>query len=74
MFDRITRAQAASSLACFGWWHHSIENGLDKIDWAAMQTHIRVYAAYLWQLCTAPVLPFRFPSYALSFVKCLQGQ
>jgi hypothetical protein len=25
-----------------------------------MQEHIRVYSAYLWELTTAPVLPFRF--------------
>jgi len=46
--------------ATLGWWHHSIENRLDKMDWALMQEHIRVYAAYLWELTTAPVLPFRF--------------
>jgi hypothetical protein len=46
--------------ATLGWWHHSIENRLDKLDWALMQEHIRVYAAYLWELTTAPVLPFRF--------------
>jgi hypothetical protein len=46
--------------ATLGWWHHSIENRLDKLDWSLMQEHIRVYAAYMWQLTTAPVLPFRF--------------
>jgi hypothetical protein len=25
-----------------------------------MQEHLRVYSAYLWELTTAPVLPFRF--------------
>jgi hypothetical protein len=46
--------------ATLGWWHHSIENRLDKMDWKLMQEHIRMYAAYLWELTTAPVLPFRF--------------
>lgn len=50
----------ATANATLGWWHHSIENRLDKMDWALMQEHIRVYAAYLWELATAPVLPFRF--------------
>lgn len=50
----------ATALANLGWWHHSIENRLDKMDWALMQEHIRIYGAYLWTLCTAPVLPFRF--------------
>jgi hypothetical protein len=57
-----------TALASFGWWHHSIENRLDKIDWTAMQTHIRVYAAYLWRLCTEPVLPFRFTPVADEFI------
>lgn len=49
-----------TSLATLGWWHHSIENRLDKLDWGLMAVHLRVYAAWLWELCTAPVLPFRF--------------
>lgn len=49
-----------SALATLGWWHHSIENTLDKLDWEWMQVHIRIYAAYLWELCTAPVLPFTY--------------
>lgn len=49
-----------TALAGLGWWHHSIENRLDKLDWGLMATHMRVYAAWMWELCTAPVLPFRF--------------
>ena len=49
-----------SALATLGWWHHSVENRTDKLDWDWMQVHIRVYAAYLWELCTAPVLPFAY--------------
>lgn len=50
----------ATALANLGWWHHSIENRLDKLDWQWMGTHLQIYAAWLWELCTAPVLPFRF--------------
>jgi hypothetical protein len=50
----------ASALATLGWWHHSLENRLDKLDWDWMQVHIRIYAAYLWELCTAPMLPFAY--------------
>jgi len=49
-----------SALATLGWWHHSVENRTDKLDWDWMQVHIRIYAAYLWELCTAPVLPFAY--------------
>jgi hypothetical protein len=49
-----------TALATLGWWHHSVENRMDKLDWEWMQIHIRTYAAYLWELCTAPLLPFYY--------------
>lgn len=51
---------ATSAHADLGWWHHSIHNTIDKLDWDWMQVHLRIYAAYLWELCTAPVLPFAY--------------
>jgi hypothetical protein len=48
--------------ATLGWWHHTVENTLDKVDWDALPLHLRVYGAYLWELCTAPVLPFDYVS------------
>ena len=62
----------ATANATLGWWHHSIENRLDKMDWALMQEHIRVYAAYLWELTTAPVLPFRFSPVAEQVIARLE--
>ena len=62
----------ASALATRGWWHHSIECTIDKLDWEYMQPHMRVYAAYLWELCTAPVLPFTYAPVAEQIVKRLQ--
>ncbi|MEO1103848.1 MAG: M28 family peptidase, partial [Pseudomonadota bacterium] len=41
-----------TALATLGWWHHSVENRLDKLDWEWMQVHLRIYAAWLWELCT----------------------
>lgn len=46
--------------ANFGWWHHSVENTLDKVDWDSLPQHMRAYAAYLYELCTAVILPMRF--------------
>lgn len=57
-----------SALANLGWWHHSIENTIDKLDFDFMQTHLEVYAAYLWELCTAPVLPFEYVGVADQFI------
>jgi len=62
----------ATALATRGWWHHSIECTTDKLDWDYMQSHMRVYAAYLWELCTAPVLPFTYAPVAAQILKRLQ--
>jgi len=62
----------ASALANLGWWHHSLENTIDKLDWTFMDEHLRVYAAYLWELCTAIVLPYEFVSVAEQFIERLE--
>lgn len=62
----------ATALATRGWWHHSIECTIDKLDWDYMPAHMRVYAAYLWELCTAPVLPFTYAPVAEQIIKRLQ--
>jgi hypothetical protein len=58
--------QATANATC-GWWHHSLESTFDKIDWDWMAEHIRIYGAYLWELCTAPILPFEFVGVADQF-------
>ena len=62
----------ASALATRGWWHHSIECTIDKLDWAFMEEHLRVYAAYLWELCTVPVLPFTYTPVAEQIIERLK--
>ena len=64
---------AATAGAAFGWWHHTLENTLDKIEWDAMGDHLRVYGSYLWELCTAPVLPYEFVTVADELVSRLQA-
>lgn len=58
----------ATALATCGWWHHSLECTFDKLDWDWMAEHIKVYGVYLWDLCTAPILPFEFVSVADQFL------
>jgi len=60
-----------TALANLGWWHHSLENTIDKLDFTFMGDHMRVYAAYLWELCTAVVLPFEYVSVADGFIERL---
>jgi hypothetical protein len=49
-----------TALATLGWWHHSIHNTLDKVDRNLLGLHLRVYARWLWELLTEPVLPFEY--------------
>lgn len=60
-----------SALATLGWWHHSIENTIDKLDWNWMQVHLRIYTAWMWELCTAPILPYAFSPVAEQVTKRL---
>jgi hypothetical protein len=61
----------ATADANMGWWHHSMECTVDKVDFDWMQPHLRVYAAWLWTLCTAPILPFDFTAVARQFASRL---
>lgn len=60
-----------TAMASLGWWHHSVENTLDKIDFDFLAQHLRVYAGYLWELCTAIVLPFEYVGVADQFIERL---
>ncbi len=59
---------AATAGASIGWWHHSLENTLDKVGWETFPAHLRVYAGYLWGLCTEAVLPFDYVEVAQQFL------
>ncbi|MEZ4522071.1 MAG: M28 family peptidase [Thermomicrobiales bacterium] len=49
-----------TALASLGWWHHSIHNTMDKLDKGRLELHLRLYGRWVWQLLTAPVLPYRY--------------
>ena len=49
-----------TALASLGWWHHSIHNTMDKLDQDRLDLHLRLYARWVWDLLTAPVLPYRY--------------
>jgi hypothetical protein len=63
---------AASANAAYGWWHHSMENTIDKLDWTFMAEHLKVYGSYLWELCTAPILPYEFAGLARRYRERLE--
>jgi hypothetical protein len=58
----------ATALASLGWWHHSLHNTLDKVDRERLALHLRVYARWVWELLTAPVLPYEYAPVARRFV------
>jgi len=62
----------ATADANMGWWHHSMECTIDKVDFQWMDAHLRVYAAWLWELCTAAILPFDFLAVAQQFAVRLE--
>jgi hypothetical protein len=47
-----------------GWWWHTTEDTLDKIDFDNLVRDARVYAEALWRLCTLPRLPFDYAATA----------
>jgi hypothetical protein len=57
----------ATALATLGWWHHTLECTIDKVDFTQMPKHLEVYAAYLWELLTAPILPYTYTPAAEQF-------
>ncbi len=43
-----------------GWWWHTPDDTLDKIDGPNFVRDTRVYLLACWRLCTLPVLPFDY--------------
>jgi len=61
----------ATALATLGWWHHTLECTIDKVDFKQMPKHLEIYASYLWELLTAPVLPYTYVPVAEQFIERL---
>jgi hypothetical protein len=58
----------ATAIANLGWWHHSLACTIDKVDFHWMRDHLRIYGAWLWELCTARILPFSYGQVAEQFI------
>lgn len=54
-----------------GWWWHTTEDLLDKIDPANLKRDAEVYAEALWQLTTGVRLPFDFANAADEMAEAL---
>ena len=56
-----------------GWWWHTTEDTLDKIDKENLRRDAQVYALALWRWCTAPVLPLDYRETAAEIQTALRG-
>ncbi len=43
-----------------GWWHHTTDDTLDKIDPVNLVRDTQIYLLTCWRLCTLSTLPFNF--------------
>ena len=55
-----------------GWWWHTTEDTMDKIDRDNLARDARIYARILWRWCTAPVLPLDYRATAAEFRETLR--
>lgn len=54
----------AAKTGGLGWWWHTPEDTLDKIDRSNLRRDAHVYALVLWRWCTMPVLPLDYAATA----------
>lgn len=44
----------------FGWWWHTPEDTIDKLDQENLERDCRIYLRLVYRACTAPILPLSF--------------
>ena len=55
-----------------GWWWHTTEDTVDKIDRDNLARDAQIYARALWRWCTAPILPLDYRATAEEFREALR--
>lgn len=58
--------------ATLGWWNHTIEDTLDKVDANNLRKDLIVNAAYIYELINSPILPYDFSKTCLDIKEKLQ--
>jgi hypothetical protein len=59
--------------AGFGWWWHTPDDTIDKIDPELLVRDTRVYVHALWRLLTDVVVPLDYTAYADALIKELEA-
>jgi len=78
LFQLLSRQPSAGSgpdvlISGLAWFWHTEADTIDKIDRAVLLKDTQIYAATLWRLATAPVLPFTFAGVADEFLRHLSA-
>ncbi|MDR7419070.1 MAG: M28 family peptidase [Armatimonadota bacterium] len=72
-FSHAAEQVAAWNGATLGWWNHTDQDTLDKVDRALVARELPVWGAYLAGLAGAPVLPTRFEPLAQAVVGAIRS-
>ncbi len=72
-FSHTADQVAAWNGATLGWWNHTDQDTLDKVDRALVARELPVWGAYLAGLAGAAVLPTRFEPLAQSIIEAIHG-
>lgn len=57
----------------FGWWWHTTEDTIDKLDPARLARDARVYLAAVMEACCSEVLPLRFGATVVEIQEAVRG-
>jgi hypothetical protein len=63
MAASVAGAEVAKSGAGFGWWWHTPDDTLDKIDPELLVRDTKIYVHAVWKLLSGTVLPFDYTIY-----------
>jgi hypothetical protein len=72
-FSHTAEQVAAWNGATLGWWNHTDQDTLDKVDRTLVAREIPVWGAYLATLAGAPVVPARFEPLARNISESLRS-
>jgi hypothetical protein len=72
-FSHTAEQVAAWNGATLGWWNHTDQDTLDKVDRALLGRELRVWGAYLAGLAGAVVLPTRFEPLGQSLIEAVRS-
>jgi len=71
--EAFARMFGASRAGGFGWWWHTPQDTIDKLDPRNLERDARIYARSIDLLCTAPIAPLRYAASVSDMLVRLEG-